>query len=769
MQSPQSINTENSASAQAAQLIPLTSVRDHRLSDIPFQDNLDYLQALEQEAKLILVRGLLRHNASDWQNNPAYVRAISLAGLSQDRATPEKLDEHLAVMEQRNRARLGASDRAGVNILFPKFCLDHEVDSFNRIVLMLLLMITTSKTFAEMFGLCGFEKVQEKSEGMKIGSVLAIICYDYREQLTCRRHFSVDAPLLQQEILYTPSYYGEPSNILDETVCLHDRYVRYFLGDNNLYNNSLRFISREKGSVSLEQVIIPQDIKSELVSRVNSFFASREEKYQAANLDQFYGYGTALTILFYGPSGTGKTMMAQALSRHFNRPLFSLKWGNIVERNRDIEDIIKHLFREASLNGGIVFLDEADDLFENDSPITRTLLIEIERARCVVILATNKPVALDPAMERRLAMKVHFQLPDADLRYRMWLALMPDFIRLAPDVDLRKLADRYLFTGGLIKNSLFMAINASLMNGNNGNPIVTREMIEQAAELQSLQMVDMSHLYKVYTPTCKFADLQIKSRQSEEFRNAATAYQSLQREKLGLNILITSSDIKTGVGVVNALAHECRLKVKEYDFRAVCSQSSEDRVVDPISQRKTYPMTYAFTAGTGDPSMILFVDHTGWAKWNPDKNDDKDESNGNFRTSRIEVLLLLDYLRDYHGLFCMVTRVPLQGRLPAEFNLHFNLEYPPEETQLRHWEEHIGKSTNNEDELIALVEQNPMHMYEIDFIARQALIQAIVQSNAGGPTIKDIRNIIARYSPKRFVPLLFGRNEDSGRRSTTSS
>jgi hypothetical protein len=529
--------------------------------------------------------------------------------------------------------------------------------------------------------------------------------------------------------------------------------VRYLLGDNNFYNNSLRFIRREKGSVSLEQVIIPEDIKSELVSSINSFFISRE-KSQAAKLDEFFGYGTALTLLFYGPSGTGKTMMAQALSCHLNRPLFSLKWGNLEERRWDFEDVIKNLFREATLNGGIVFFDEADDLFEDNCSITRSLLIEIEKARCVVILATNKPVDLDPAMERRLAIKVYFRLPDVELRYKMWQALMPGFVKLAPDVDLRKLADRYLFTGGLIKNSLFMAINASLINGNNGNSVITMEMIEQAATLQSLQMVDMSHLCQVYTPVRKFTDPQIKIQQREELGNVAKAYQRLQEKKLGLNILITSTNPQTGIDVVSTLAHACRLKVREFDYRDVSSRNDDAKVIDPVSQKKVYPMDYAFAAGTGDASMILFVDYYGLAKWASDKTKNDDETKGDLRILNVD---LLSHLRTHQGLFCMVTQVSLQGMLPVEFNLHFNLEHPPEETQLRRWEEQMDKAIIDEDELIALVEQNPMHVAEIDFIARQALIQSIIQAKACGPTIKGIRNVIARYRPKRFVPLLFGR------------
>jgi AAA+ superfamily predicted ATPase len=747
------------ASAQAAQLIQLTPRRDYGPSDMPFLDNLDYLQALEEEAKVILIRGLLRRNKADWQSNPEYARAISLAGPLPNQPNPDKLDELLAVMEKRNQSRLEASDRAGVDIFFPRFCLDHAVESFNRTVVLLLFMLATSKTFAEIFGLCGFEKVQEKAEGMKIGSALAIICRDYREQLTCRRHFSVDAPLMQQEILHVPSYFDETSNILDETVCLYDRYVRFFLGDNNFYNNSLRFIRREKGAVSLEQVIIPEDIKSELVSRIESFFASRE-KCQAAKLDEFFGYGTALTLLFYGPSGTGKTMMAQALSCFLNRPLFSLKWGNIEERRWDFEDIIKNLFREASLNGGIVFFDEADDLFEDNSGIARSLLIEIEKAHCVVILATNKPVDLDPAMDRRLAIKVFFPLPDAELRYRIWQALMPGFVKLAPDVDLRKLAERHLFTGGLIKNSLFMAINASLMNGNNGNSVVTREMIEQAVDLQSQQMVDMSHLCRIYTPNRKLADLQIKLRQREEIGNVAKAYQRLQEKKLGLNILITTTDPQTGIDVVGALARECSMKVREFDYRVVSSRNEAAMVVEPVSQKKVFPMDYAFAAGTGDASLILFVDYDGLAKWTSGGTEDKDEISGNLTMLNVD---LLSHLRTCQGLFCIVTQAPLEGMLPAEFNLHFNLEYPPEETQLRRWEEHMNKKTTSEDELIALVEQNPMHVAEIDFIARQALIQSIIRSKAADTTIEGIRNVIARYRPKRFAPLLFGRVSNNGR------
>jgi hypothetical protein len=187
-------------------------------------------------------------------------------------------------------------------------------------------------------------------------------------------------------------------------------------------------------------------------------------------------------------------------------------------------------------------------------------------------------------------------------------------------------------------------------------------------------------------------------------------------------------------------------------------------VVDAVSQKKVFPMDYAFAAGTGDASMILFVDYDGLAKWASDRKEKDDNPRVDPRMLNVD---LLSHLRFHQGLFCIVTQMPLKGMLPAEFNLHFNLEYPPEETQLRRWEEHMDKATIDEDELIALVEQNPMHVTEIDFIARQALIQSLIQSKTGVPTIEGIRNVIAGYRPKHFVPLLFGRNEDSRRRGMT--
>ena len=51
-------------------------------------------------------------------------------------------------------------------------------------------------------------------------------------------------------------------------------------------------------------------------------------------------------------------------------------------------------------------------------------------------------------------------------------------------------------------------------------------------------------------------------------------------------------------------------------------------------------------------------------------------------------------------------------------------------------------------QIISLVKNNPMHVTEIDFIAKQAIIQSTIKHGSDMLTIKDIDNVITRYRPK---------------------
>ncbi|MBC8018768.1 MAG: ATP-binding protein [Verrucomicrobia bacterium] len=733
---------------QAAQVISFQPVRaeQHEICLSPFTDNLDHLMALELESKWMLAVAFLRRGAnkqSAEDNIETSCHPLSAFTIGVDLKQAEM---NLSQTTNNNRRREELSLQKGVSLRFIEFCHTWQLDNFERSVVMLLLMQYAAPDFIAMYKESGLERYSYN--GMEIGGLLALTSPDLRSQLANRRYFSVNATLLKKRVVLAGAV-DSTTNILGLSIYLHESNVCFLLGDNNHYHIAFSFIRQERSNVKLEQIVLPEKLKRDVTISVERYLAGRQNG-TLEELDTFFGYGTGLALLFHGPSGTGKTMLAKGLANQFDCPLLSLNLDDIKEIKMSDEDILSFLFREAALLGAIVFLDECDDLFSgsSNSCLSRSLLLEMEKSRCITILATNRPVELDPAMERRLAMKVHFTLPDATLRLQMWKALMPGSVQFAPDVDLSELAGRYQFTGGLIRNSIFLAITTAT-RGDDDRPILTAALLHSAAEKQAATLADESGLCQMYSPTMTMDTLPLRSRQRAELKNLSDVWKSLNSRQLGLSLLISSSDIAAGVQTVEGFANVCGLKVRSFDYRRVISLMDSDRITDPVTQRKILPMDYAFSPTACDASLILFVDHDGYMQ---QKLDDKKDVS-------LDLLMrdLVARLRSHNGLFCMVTKEIKQNHIPQEFNLHMDLEYPPEERQIRQWEEMLGRGNVDDDELVKLVETHPMHISQIDVIARQAEIRATIKGKVTGkPCLTDIHEVISRYNQVKFTPLLFG-------------
>ena len=101
----------------------------------------------------------------------------------------------------------------------------------------------------------------------------------------------------------------------------------------------------------------------------------------------------------------------------------------------------------------------------------------------VVILITNLRDRVDPAFLRRLKFAIHFPLPPADLRQRLWRLLLPPETPISGPLDLAELARAYAMSGGDIKTAVFRAATAAaLRDGAAGPRAVTQEDLRLAAE-----------------------------------------------------------------------------------------------------------------------------------------------------------------------------------------------------------------------------------------------------------------------------------------------
>ncbi len=709
----------------------------------PFSDNLDHLKALELEATVMLAVTFLRRNGNTVDEDdyePSFPDICRGKNLEEAQVVLEKI-----MSENRRREKLTID--LGVPLAFEALCEEWKLDHFERKTLMLLLMLNAAPDFVATFKDCDLGKARNS---MEIGTLLAIICDDLRDQLSSRRYFSVESTMIRNDLIVIMGDVDDSSNILDERVHIQERLVRYILGDNNLYSTCFRWIKREKSDVDLDQVILPGHAKDELVDCMQKYLTERDTCRQN-NLDSFYGYGTSLVYLFHGPSGTGKTMMAKALATSFNRTIFSLNADDMREMPGSYQEIIATLFREAALQNGIVFFDECDDVFEKGSRASRALLIELEKARCVVILATNRPVELDPALERRISIKTYFSIPDSDVRRRIWDALIPPTVTLAEDVDLATFAERYRFTGGLIRNSIFLALTSA--GTREGVPtVLTADQLHYAAGKQTATLADERRICSIQLPVEGLDDVPLDRAQKGRLKNLAAVWTRLKTRRTGLSIVITASDVSAAIRAAKGVAKECGLVVRAFDFQKVTRLSTDDRITDPVTQRPILPMDYAFSPAAGDEAMILFIDRENVLG---NMLAMKKENLGDFTMKE-----LLARLRNYTGMFCIVGADTGEYSLPPELSIHERLHVPDAEQQKDHWYSLLPDlGVAEEAELLKLIDRYPLHVAEIDFIVRQASILATIRRLEERPSTGELREVLERFKGKPQVPLLFGDNQ----------
>ena len=343
-------------------------------------------------------------------------------------------------------------------------------------------------------------------------------------------------------------------------------------------------------------------------------------------------------------------------------------------------------------------------------------------------------------------MKILFELPTTELRLQMWQALLPPATKLDPSVDLSELAERFHFTGGLIKNSILMAITASASSGEPYTKL-TQTALEHAATLQTATISDVRRICEELKPVRSLELIPLGQSQREQLRGLAKAWQWLQQEKIGLNLLFDCTDIETGITAACGLAAEADMPVHAFDFNRVSSIAEENKILDMVTQRRIYPMTASFLHAASYRSMTMFIDYQGEVAHAIDESTEKLT---NFMYGE-----MLSHLRRNKGLFCLVTKNIRTGNVPVEFHQKITLAYPPEELQMRQWEEHLGVGAISDDALVGLVERYPMHIAEIEFIARQVKVCAIM-SGRTVPLLEDATHVISSYRGSKGRAVLFG-------------
>jgi AAA+ superfamily predicted ATPase len=277
-----------------------------------------------------------------------------------------------------------------------------------------------------------------------------------------KKYFSPTYWLFQKQVLYLDSPQdGEPQ--LSGKLFMHPEYVELFMtGEVSPPRFSMNFpAQRITTQQQWEDLILHAHTKKQIQSLQSWLEYSN-------HLLTNWGMGKKIKpgyrVLFYGPPGTGKTLTATLLGKYTTREVYRVDLSMVVSKYiGETEKNLSKLFDKAENKDWILFFDEADALFGKRTGVRDAhdryanqeiayLLQRVEDYNGLVILASNLKENIDTAFLRRFQSIIHFPLPRSGERLQLWMKSLPPHVSLAPDVDLKQIADRFELSGADILN-----------------------------------------------------------------------------------------------------------------------------------------------------------------------------------------------------------------------------------------------------------------------------------------------------------------------------
>jgi transitional endoplasmic reticulum ATPase len=180
-------------------------------------------------------------------------------------------------------------------------------------------------------------------------------------------------------------------------------------------------------------------------------------------------------VLLHGPPGTGKTLLAKAVANETNANFYSIGGPEIMSKfYGESEEKLREIFNQAQENApSIIFIDEIDSIAPKreevsgdvEKRIVSQLLTLMDglkaRGKVVVIAATNRPNAIDPALRRpgRFDREIEIGIPDEEGRHDI-LQIHTRGMPLEQDIDLKSYAK---VTHGFVGADLEMVAKEAAM------------------------------------------------------------------------------------------------------------------------------------------------------------------------------------------------------------------------------------------------------------------------------------------------------------------
>jgi hypothetical protein len=316
--------------------------------------------------------------------------------------------------------------------------------------------------FPEMGGVKGTNHRGMLPTGETAQFILAGL--NIRQRLDVQQLFSEDHFFCRQGILWLePVKEGEPY-MSGKIIIAIDWLDKILFDKETVPRFGLDFPARRIATTMLweDAVLHPQTMQQ--IKDLQVWLEHHHQLFEDENLKRKIKPG--YRVLFYGPSGTGKTLTASLLGKQFNMDVYRIDLSQIVSKYiGETEKNLESVFKKAESKNWILFFDEADALFGKRTNVQSShdkyanqevsyLLQRVEDYPGLLILASNFKNNLDDAFIRRFHALVHFPIPNAADRLKLWQKSLPAGLELEASVNFSEIATKYELTGAAIINAV---------------------------------------------------------------------------------------------------------------------------------------------------------------------------------------------------------------------------------------------------------------------------------------------------------------------------
>ncbi|KAL0484135.1 AAA family ATPase [Acrasis kona] len=633
----------------------------------PYENDIDYLDdGFQYISTLIRIRKLEVEKDDPDRNLNSGERAAAFAKIRELQAKQRMLK---AKCEKRIQITI---DNKGFVPRLERLARIRNLTPFDQKILLCLVGFIISH---DMTVALGNDQFRSWHNNITVGSLLFVLCSNLKSRISHRKHFYKKSCLVRDGMVYVDE--KSTNDLFDCGVSVDRRMMDYITGLDCELDELVQGSRLYKSNVTVDQVILPDDKKQLIMDSTTHYQHLKMIRNRLGYHSDEHTSGGGLILLFFGESGTGKTMMANALSNHLHKKILTVNYSVATQGS----NILRFVFRESKINDALLFLDECEGFFESRdkrlNPDVTGFLAEIDKHDGLIIMATNRAFDLDQAMHRRITLAVEFTAPDVVSRMNIWREQLPlkvDSSWLSKQVDIERLAMDYELTGGLIKNAAMQALGFAVARDSQ-NVLVSQSDLERAARLQLKGIAQSNEFDRRIIPKRSLNDLVLDEDllkrlkdviEYDKVKNVLYGRWGFADSKKGGTSVLISGPPGSGKSMcAEVLGYELGSALKVVDVMSIISQYT-------FNTSKNIETLFKEAKKTG--AIIVMEMSTGNMSKSSDSKLDQSITN------------LLYNIEHYDGVIVLITDAnSVDDMLLSRFRFVIQLKQPDELQRVKLW------------------------------------------------------------------------------------